>query len=336
MPRINVRPTAAEIHWKYRLESIQSTRLGKILNQPNVDSDAALAGIQNEGLADVRFIPATEKIDIYYKSLNESGAGPPIDIVRTAEEFLLDADITKDSTIFDMRGDSAIALRANDIIKIDDELLVVETIGVPAKSSLYIDMVAFWKLDEAGNALVRRNIHDAYHLSNFSQNLVGSASGPETGKNAASFVGNQALVVDGGTGHNFRLNAAAGFTVSGWVYLSDKTQDRYIVSRWGSSASGRQIFRLIFDSSSDEFRFSVVNQVGNITTVSNDTVNNQVFANNWYFVCGWFDPEADNINLYVQRAGSANSEIRSVAAPDSFRTASSIICIGSRLYESSK
>ena len=304
MPQVSsVQPAAVEIYWKYRLESIQSIRLGTKLNKPNMDSDSILAGIQNEGLIDVPFIPSAERIDLYYRSLNEAGRGPVPDIVATTDEFLLNSAIAKRTTDMYMRGAGVLFLRSGDILRVDDELVVVELHVLLDRTKLYEGLNAFWYLSEADGD--RSNVYEpSGALKNYTQNPVLSQAGPQAGTNAAYFTGStinpQALSVK----YNERLSLGDtdnndGFTFSCWARLHDDRVDRVIISRSGGERSGRREFQIQYNSAQNRFEARIIKSDSNVETVYTLTHSEPVSENTWYFFCCWFDPTANRLYLSV-------------------------------------
>ena len=304
MPQVSsVQPAAVEIYWKYRLESIQSIRLGTKLNKPNMDSDSILAGIQNEGLIDVPFIPSAERIDLYYRSLNEAGRGPVPDIVATTDEFLLNSAVEKRTTDMYMRGAGVLFLRSGDILRVDDELVVVELHVLLDRTKLYEGLNAFWYLSETGGN--RSNVYEpSGALKNYTQNPVLFQAGPQAGTNAAYFTGStlnpQALSAK----YNERLSLGDtdnndGFTFSCWARLHDNNVDRVIISRSGRANGRRREFQIQYNRAQNRFAALIIKSDSNVETVYTLTHSEPVSENTWYFLCCWFDPIADRLYLSV-------------------------------------
>lgn len=308
--RINTKPAAVEVYWKYRLESMQVLRRGTTMNSPSLDSDGTIAGIQNEGLIPVDFIPSAEQIDLYYKPLNEGGLGPAVKLVPTNVEFELVNNILKNDTDMRVRGDAhdVASIKIGDILEIDDELIVIERLSPIFNTTLHNNLVAFWRLNEDNGE--RSNIYDLYPLVDFAAaNPVGNAAGPQAGINAAAFTGGGG----GGGGGDSALHIPyveplslggtdrRGFTVSCWVYLAAKGSDRTIISRWGSTAARRQEFFLQYHAASDRFQFQVIDD-DNAATITNLSSTFSPVLNTWYFLCGWFDPLVSELRFSVNNA----------------------------------
>ena len=303
MPRVvGVQPAAVEIYWKYRLESIQSIRLGTVLTKPNMDSDLILDGIQNEGLVDVNFIPSAERIDLYYRSLNEAGRGPSVDIIATTDEFLLNNSIQKRTSDLYMRGAGVLNLQAGDILRVEDEMVIVESHVLLNRTQLYEGIIAFWYLNEGGGD--RSNVFTSDKLENFTQNPVLSQDGPQAGTDAAHFTGSitnpQALSAKfserlslGNTDNN------NGFTFSCWARLHDNSVDRVIISRYGSVAGGRREFQLQYNSAQNRFEALLSKSSLGIETIYTMTHSGNVAENTWYFIICWFDTTANRLYLSV-------------------------------------
>ena len=303
MPRVvGVQPAAVEIYWKYRLESIQSIRLGTVLTKPNMDSDLILDGIQNEGLVDVNFIPSAERIDLYYRSVNEAGRGPSVDIIATTDEFLLNNSIQKRTSDLYMRGAGVLNLQTGDILRVEDEMVIVESYVLLDRTQLYEGIIAFWYLNEGSGD--RSNVFASDKLENFTQNLVLSQDGPQTGTDAAHFTGSitnpQALSAKfserlslGNTDNN------NGFTFSCWARLHDNSIDRVIISRYGSVAGGRREFQLQYNSVQNRFEALLSKSSLGVETIYTMTHSGNVAENTWYFIICWFDTTANRLYLSV-------------------------------------
>ena len=306
MPLVtSVQAAAVEVFWKYRLESIQSIRLGTKLTKPNMDSDAILEGIQNEGLVDVKFLPAAERIDLYYRSLNEAGRGPVVNIVPTTDLFLLNNSIEKRTTDLFMRGASVLTLRAGMILRVEDEMVIVEGHVLLNRTQLYERITAFWYLNEDGGDRVNISANNA--LKDFTENLVTSQDGPQSGTKAAYFTGSiaepQALSVK----YDARLSLGDtdnndGFTFSCWVRLQDNTVDRAVISRLGSVDGGRREFQLQYNSSQNRFEALMIKSDFGVETVHTLTHSAGIFTNTWYFLCCWFDPTARRLYLFINNS----------------------------------
>ena len=311
MPQVSsVQPASVEVWWKYRLESIQHKRLGARLTQPNIDSDQILDGIQNEGLIDVPFIPSAERIDLYYRSLNESGSGPVPDIVATVDEFLLNNSIQKRITALFMRGAGVLNLRAGDILRIEDELIIVAAVVLLDRTQLYEGMTAFWYLNEARgdrsnvygnvNSSVNVNVNgDGDVLKNFTQNPVLSQAGPQAGTDAAYFTGSTSNPQALSAKYHDRLSLgdtdkSNGFTFSCWARLHDDSVDRVIISRSGGVNSGRREFQLQYNSAQNRFEVLMIKSdhilLLRVETVYTLIHSQAVSENTWYFICCWFNP----------------------------------------------
>lgn len=335
MPRVSsVQPAAVEVYWKYRLESIQSIRRGMRLTKPNMDSDSILEGIQNEGLIDVRFIPAAERIDLYYKSLNEAGRGPVVDIVATTDEFLLNNAVEKRTTDLYLRGAGVLGLRAGNILRVEDEFVVAESLVLLDGTQLYEGITAFWYLNEVDGD--RNNVYDNDVLKNFTANLVLSQDGPQAGTTAAYFTGSltnpQALSAK----YNEELSlgdtdSGDGFTFSCWVRLSDDSVNRVIISRNGRVGSGRREFQIQYNSSLDRFEALMIKSNLNVDTVYTLTHSLNVAESTWYFICCWFDPAVNRLYMSVNDA----TENIIIPVTGAIPHASIPTTIGARLAEES-
>ena len=335
MPRINAQPAAVRVYWKYRSESMQTRTRGAILNQPSLDSDGTIDGIQNESLFPVPFIPRAEVIDLYYQPLNSVGRGPAVDIVATPATYALDARLVFQDDRTSVRG--AIAdlnlLRRGDMLRIDDEIVVISSLSKPFETTLHDGLRAFWGLTEAGG--VRQNIYPKYNLTSYiAGNVPGNAAGPQSGVNAASFDGTQALYTPYAQPLSLAGTHITGFTMSCWVYLASKNTSQHIISRWGRDAAGRREFLLQYDAADDRFKFSLQNADQTVVEL-NSGISPQ--TNRWYFVHCWFEPRINTLYISAQASNVQNADIQSTARLQNAESphTSGELMIGASLYETS-
>ena len=296
MPLPSLKPTSVEVSWKYREESIQTIRHGITLNKPNTDSDLVIDGIQNEGLVDVKFKPQAEKIDIYYRPLNEIGRGPVVNIISTGRSYKLNAAINKDINTILLAGDiTKNPIAVDSIIQIDDEFMHVTAINQTMQGGLLTDLVEFWSLQEtSGDRLGLNNID----LEQYTEHELATAAGYLPNTLAADFTGSsinrQALFIP------YRDELALGtvnngFTVSAWIKIDDQSQGGTILGRWGSI--GRNEYRLSYSSiGNGEFRFFISDGEDNTANVS---IPVALDINVWYLLVGRFDPVAETITLNI-------------------------------------
>ncbi|MES2623393.1 MAG: fibronectin type III domain-containing protein [Patescibacteria group bacterium] len=158
-------------------------------------------------------------------------------------------------------------------------------------AALTDNLMGFWNLNETSGS----------RASSIGSNTLTEQGG--TVSSAAGIISNAALF----TGANYLSitdNTALSsgnidFTISGWVYLTDKTANRAIVSKWNSSVGSGREYDLIYISSSDRFSFT--------TSSDGTTVEGNLFANSfgspslntWYFVTAWHDSVNDTVNIQV-------------------------------------
>jgi hypothetical protein len=165
----------------------------------------------------------------------------------------------------------------------------------PFGSSLDTGLVSFWKLDEAsGNAL------DAKGTNNLT---VTGACGAIAGKLAG-------CRTFSGSGQYFASSTTTGlhpgntdFTIAAWVYITDKTASRHIVTKAAGDTTDEYL--LEYSSAVDRLRFGLRTDASNFTVIQADNYGSPP-VNTWIFVIGWFDHTAGKIFIQVNN-GFPNS-----------------------------
>lgn len=168
--------------------------------------------------------------------------------------------------------------------------LPTATATVTALPSLLSGLVAYWKLDEASGT--RSDSVGANHLVD--NNTVTQAAG-KLGS-AAHFAAASSERLS--TSDSAALSTGdIDFTLAGWVWLDTKTGSRVLFGKDGPVSGGRE-FRVLYESSTDRFRFAV-SPDGTATTVVVASAAGSPAANAWYFVVAWHDATANRIYIQV-------------------------------------
>lgn len=169
------------------------------------------------------------------------------------------------------------------------------TPGAPVTGSL----VAYWKLDEAsGTRLDSLNGCGGSGCDLSDNNTVTSATG-KVGTAAEFTAANSEYL-----SHADHADLSTGninFTIAGWVYLTNNSANRMIVSKWGGSNE----YELGYFSSSNRFGF----QVEGPGPSGGGVLANNLGApslNTWYFVLAWHDATNDLIGIQVNH-GTPNT-----------------------------
>ena len=121
-------PASCEVYYKLRTDKIQEARLGTTLS--GEDSNAVLAGKQNEGKFPLEFDPANEIYDLFYRPLNENGEGPAIVFNKTIVRVKLYRSINLIDTSFRVADPANMdSFRVGDPIQISGEILIVSKVA---------------------------------------------------------------------------------------------------------------------------------------------------------------------------------------------------------------
>ncbi len=185
-------------------------------------------------------------------------------------------------------------------------------------SSLYVNLTAYWKLDEASGTRA---------------DSIGGNDLQDPGNNVTSWfgkIGNATNFTRANGAHlNITDNAALStgdinFTISAWVYIEGKvtgTQNEYIVAR--DNQTGASEYILYFSGgATDRFRFAIYDGTRQNTTTANSLGSPAI--DRWYFIVGWHDAANDQIGIQVDN-GTADTVTTGFALVDN----TSALTIGS-------
>ena len=155
--------------------------------------------------------------------------------------------------------------------------------------SLLTNLISYWKLDEdSGNA-----------VDSHGSNTLTASSSPGS---AAGKVGNARTF--NGTNQSFSVASNASlavgdidFTISAWLFIGDKSENRSAVAMWNFSANKRQ-FSLGYDSSADRYRF-LVSANGTLAAAAQVEANilGSPPINTWSHLVAWHDSASNTINI---------------------------------------
>ena len=127
MPQASM-PASCEVYYKLRTDKIQEARLGTTL--VGEDSNAVLAGKQNEGKFPLEFDPANEIYDLFYRPLNENGEGPTIAFNKTLVRVKLYRSISLLDKSFRVEDPANMdSFRVGNPIQIGGEILIVSKVA---------------------------------------------------------------------------------------------------------------------------------------------------------------------------------------------------------------
>ena len=329
-----IRPVEVQVFWKYRLNAIQEIRHGLTLNKPFQDSDIDIAGVQNEGLLDVPFDPAAEKIDLYYRPVNEAGRGPAINIVPTGRTYTLHQPLPDDGGVAQLRGSFTEApLATGTILRSNDEMFYVTSVTRTPLSTLLDGLLEFWSLKESAGA--KREGVRLYDLDDLRDIDVLQGLGPITGDHAATFDGTNTKALYHPYHDNFSVADIddTGMTVAAWIRVLDATRTGYVVSKYAEST--RREYGLLYDSSASRMTFKVADNTGAVRNVHVPVGAN---VNNWMFAVGRYHHPASDVGrrelqLTVYRLSGTQIGNATLALGGAPQPTSVPLVIGARLQD---
>ena len=151
--------------------------------------------------------------------------------------------------------------------------------------TLLTDLVSHWKLNETSDT--RADSHGSNPLLDY--NTVGYSNAILG--NGANFIfgNNETLYADDST--SLSLGADTPFTISFWVYARDADYNA-LQQHYGAGGYPASMFYIDGNS---KLGFSVTNGVTWTTVPTTDNFP----INEWHFIVGWHDPDADVIYLQI-------------------------------------
>ncbi len=162
-------------------------------------------------------------------------------------------------------------------------------------ASLSTDLAAYWALDEASGTAT--DLVASLALAD-NGGVTTAAGKVSTARSFASASSQYLSVADNATVSMGDI----GFTIRAWVYLTDKSVTRSIVSKW---TSGSYEYVLYYDSSGDKFSCFVTNNgaFGASANVA-DTTLGSPSLNTWYQIHFWHDATNNLVGISTN-AGTA-------------------------------
>jgi hypothetical protein len=104
---------------------------------------------------------------------------------------------------------------------------------------------------------------------------------------------------------------ASDFTISTWVFLTDKTANHYIITKSGAT-SGTDEYILQYDNPSDRIQW--VTQFGAVYTILPANSFGSPPANTWFLVIAWFDNSTGTMSIQCDN-GAVDSSSAGIHAP---------------------
>jgi hypothetical protein len=159
-------------------------------------------------------------------------------------------------------------------------------------TSLKDGLVAYWKLDESKGKRADATGH-GNDLTN--PGMVTRGNGIIRSAAQLTAANNQYLIhPDNATLSTGNIN----FTVSGWMWLDSKSDNRVLAGKWKATGSGNKEYILMYATDHDRFQFSL--SPDSVTQVDLQANNlGSPTTGKWYFVVAWYDASAKTMNLQV-------------------------------------
>lgn len=167
------------------------------------------------------------------------------------------------------------------------------TIGTDIPN-LEVNLISWWSFEEASST--RYDWVSNYHLTPTSTPTQAAGKVDY----AAGFSGSTRLSRADTTALR---GANADFTIGAWVYLTNKTTNYTILSKWTEQGNQRE-YRLRYNQSADRFEFSVSNNGTAVVTVTANAFGAPTAAT-WYYIAVWHNAAADVIGISVN--GTSNT-----------------------------
>lgn len=171
--------------------------------------------------------------------------------------------------------------------------------------SPYDSAVAHWKLDETSGT----RADSVGNLDLTDHNTVASAEvgTGRVGTNRAVFVSANSEYLSAANSDVINFGDE-DFTFSCWIRITDKADNRIILSKWDAPSNLRQ-YMIDYDPSADRFRFVVSSDGTDFPLVEADSLGSPTAAA-WYFIVAWHDSVANTINIQINN-GTVDSTAHS-------------------------
>jgi hypothetical protein len=284
-----IRPTKAAWHddaYLYRKQitignsgsTISSARKVKI----DVDTATLIAASKMQSdCDDTRFVDTNGKLLRYFIDTDEGACN------TSSTDFYVELSTVPTGTnfIYMYYGNpSATSTR-------DNEFFAPST-----STALGNKLKGYWKLDETSSTR-----YDSAHENSLTDNnTVSSNTGKVNTAAEFNYSNSESLT------RNDNADLSTGdvdFTISAWVYITDKNDLRPIVAK--DDGSGSREYLLSYDQGSDLFIFEIFDGANSIAQVKSNTIGS-VSTSTWYFITAWHDTSDDTINIQINN-GTADS-----------------------------
>jgi len=158
-------------------------------------------------------------------------------------------------------------------------------------------LISFWELEEASGTRV-----DAVTASgnNLTDNNTVTQNPGKVGQAAQFNRVNEEYL---SRASNASLQCGdIDFTVLGWIYMDDETDNNRIIAKDHTSPAGAREYLLTYRQTSDRFEYFVFTPTDVAVQVVANTFGAPTTAT-WYFVVAWHNASANTINIQVNDGG---------------------------------
>ena len=197
---------------------------------------------------------------------------------------------------------------------------------VAAGGTLNDGLVAYWKMDESG-IVDRADSVGTLTLTNLPVPGV-------TGPTSATGIINNGVDYEDANGVYFEhgpdpavvdFNGQQSFTIAAWAQTESQGQRRTIIAKYQSS--GQAQWYLQYRNTDDHWIFGVSND--GTAEVEVDSDNQGAVADaTWYFIVGWYDADADTINIRVGTGSTLQAADTPVAHTTGIFNSTSVLRLG--------
>jgi hypothetical protein len=268
------------------------------LRSSNVSYDGVSSVLLNAGSSNDSFTQTHNLVDGYTYNLTAYAYTDGSAVTSSDIELYYDTS-TIDTTYTDMgsgwykltgtltgiSGNKEVGVRVK-----ADKSVYVDGIEISEKTLLTDDLVAYWNLNETDGTR-----YDSVGSNDLTDNNTVTQATGKVGSSAQfSSANSEYLSIN----DNEELSLGdMDFTVSAWVYMTDKTNNAIIEK--GSGWAGESEYSLYYRDDVDRFRFHVGHGVYDDYAILNADSLGSPELNTWYHIVAWHDAVDDTINIQV-------------------------------------
>lgn len=172
--------------------------------------------------------------------------------------------------------------------------------------SLYSGLISYWnlrdasgsRLDLTGAANTLTNTNVVTSVDGF----IGAASNFASASSQRLQLASNASIQGG----------PKNYTFAAWVQLASKPAAQMHILGKGSAVAGQAEYALYWDNVGDRFNFEAFSAVDSGALAIANTFG-APSTSVWYFVCGWYDNDAQTVNIDINAAALNSSALGAAA-----------------------